>query len=140
MERPNTVAGLVAKREAMRRDLAEAEAVAKAIRINLDHLDATLRLFTEDAPRRLPAKPQTAHRARRGELQRFVLAALRGAPGPLTSKAITEAWTEARGLSADHETFVLLRKRTGACLTKLRAAGVVEKTAGEGEYAGWRLA
>ncbi|MBB4660257.1 hypothetical protein [Parvularcula dongshanensis] len=85
MERPNTVAGLLAKRDELRWDLAEAEKVAKALRINIDHIDATLRLFDGNGtPPRLRGAA-VAHRAKRGELQRFVLRQLREAEGPLTS-------------------------------------------------------
>lgn len=138
MERPNTVAGLIEKRRQLERDLKQAEKAARNIRIDLDHLDAAIRLFTEDAPRRLPGH-KVAHRANRGEMQRHVLKALREAEGPLTSITITEGYMAARGLSGD-STAVLIRKRVGACLNTLKHAGTIQEVALKGLYKGWRLA
>ncbi|WP_375201812.1 hypothetical protein [Hyphococcus sp.] len=138
MERPNTVAGLVEKRRQLERDLKAAEKAARNIRIDLDHLDAAIRLFTEDAPRRLPGH-KVAHRASKGEMRRHVLKALREAEGPLTSITIAEGYMAARGLSGD-STAVLIRKRVGACLNSLKHAGTVEEVPQEGLYKGWRLA
>lgn len=136
MERPNTIAGLMAKRKQLQAELAQAEKAAKAIRIDLDHLDATLRLFTEDAPRSIP-RHVVQHRAQRGEMQRHVLAMLREADAPLTSEAITHGWCKARGMQADHDTHVMLRKRVGACLNSLKHQGRVEDVPMNGQYKGW---
>ena len=67
----------------------------------------------------------TKHRAKKGPVLKFVLDKLRTAQGLITSREITTAWVEARGLKADEATFVLIRKRIGACLTKLRVEGVI---------------
>lgn len=137
MERPNTVAGLIEKRRQLKRDLKEAEKAARNIRIDLDHLDAAIRLFTEDGPRRLPGH-KVAHRASRGEMQRHVFMALREAKGPITSLDITESYMAARGLAGD-STAVLIRKRVGACLNTLKRAGTVKEIPLKGMYKGWQI-
>jgi hypothetical protein len=67
----------------------------------------------------------TKHRARKGEMAKFVLLILKRADGPLTSLAITEAQIKERGLNAGDHTVVLMRKRVGACLTTQQRLGVV---------------
>lgn len=139
MERPNTVSGLQAKRKELLKDLDAAEKAVKTIRINLDHVDATLRLFTGKAPYRVPGAQPVAHRAKKGELQRFVLACFREATGVLTSQSITQEWVKARELSTDHETYVLLRKRVGACLNTLKNRGTIKAVPIPGEFKGFVL-
>jgi hypothetical protein len=139
MERPNTVSGLMEKRRQLRAELKAAEKAARNIRIDLDHLDAAIRLFTEDAPRRLPSR-SVAFRAGRGEVIRHVLRSLREAKGPLTSIEIAEGFMKARGMEASDETAVLIRKRIGACLNSLKHQGTVRGVPLEGLYKGWELA
>jgi hypothetical protein len=139
MERPNTVAGLLEKRRQLEAELKTAEKAVSNIRIDLDHLDATLRLFTDARPRRLPAHA-VSHKAGRGEMLRHVLRALRAAPEAVTSIEIAESYMKARKLQASDATAVLIRKRVGACLTKLKAQGTVAEVPLPGLYKGWRLA
>lgn len=143
MDRPNTVAGLLAKRKELAALRSKLELDLKRVVCDLDHLDAAVLLFGADAT---PAAPgavlpyRTAYRTPKGKLQRFVLAFLREAGGPATSKDITEAWMAARGLRTDDGTFVVLRKRVGACLVGLRAARLVRNGEGRGRYVGYELA
>lgn len=58
---------------------------------------------------------------------------------PVTSEQITTAWLEARSLRTDSQTYVVIRKRIGACLTKLKTEGVAEAPEMRGEYKGWIL-
>lgn len=58
-------------------------------------------------------------------VKRFVLDQLREASKPLTSRDITEAWIKDRGLWPDEATFVILRKRVGACLKTCEKQGLV---------------
>ena len=80
MERPNTVAGLEAKRHELTRlrDLLEAE-VRKVTSDDIDHLDAAIALFdpanTPAAIRRYVVK----HRAKKGSVRKFVLETLKDA-------------------------------------------------------------
>jgi hypothetical protein len=139
-ERPNTVAGLIAKRAELAKLRSQLEREVHKITCDLDHLDAAIALFdpanTPAAVKRYAVK----HRAKKGALKRFVLGFLRDASGPVTSRDITEAWIAARGLRADDATYVILRKRVGSCLTALRAGQVVQQIPLAGEYKGWGIA
>jgi hypothetical protein len=120
MERPNTVAGLEAKRQELQRLRAMLEADIRKVTCDLDHLDAAIALFD---PANTPAAIKryvVKHRAKKGDVRKFVLAALREAVAPVTSATLTDQWLEARSLRADEQTRVVIRKRIGACLTSLR--------------------
>ena len=139
MERPNTLAGLVAKRDELARYRDQLEADIKAVTVDLDHLEAAIRIFDpEDTPtarRRYAAM----HRAPKGQSTRFVLAHLRTATGPLTSRQIAEAWATARGLNATDATLVILTKRIGATLRALKDKGLVVQDGHVAGHIGWRL-
>jgi hypothetical protein len=69
----------------------------------------------------------------------------REAKGPLTSRQITEAWIKEQGLSADNDTYTMLRGRTGASISACRAQGLIEEVANtsggeaKGQYKFWQL-
>lgn len=138
-ERPNTVAGLVAKRAELAKLRDQLEREAHKITCDLDHLDAAIALFDPANTPLAVARYAVKHRAKKGALKRFVLGFLRDASEPVTSKDITTAWIAARGLRADDATYVILRKRIGACLIALRAAGHVANVPQAGEYKGWAV-
>lgn len=139
MDRPNTVAGLEAKRDELRklRDLLEAE--TRKVVCDLDHLDAAIALFD---PANTPAAIKryvVKHRAKKGDVRKFCLEALRDATGPLTSASLTDAWLERRGLRTDEQTRLVIRKRIGACLTGLRRDGLASaKDIGSG-LKSWKI-
>lgn len=115
------------------------EADVHKLTCDIDHLDAAIALFDTTATPRAVQRYVTKHRAKKGKLKQFVLDRLRTATGPITSRDITEAWIADRGLNADEPTFVILRKRTGAVLTKLRASGVISESLQDNGYKGWRI-
>lgn len=130
MERPNTIAGLQAKRKQLVKLRKDLERDARKVTCDLDHIDACIRLFDPAADTAAAIQRYaTKHRARKGQMRRFVLDQFKGATEPLTSFAIGDAWIADRGLKTDHGTGVMIRKRVGACLTTLQAQGVI---AGEG--------
>ena len=139
-ERPNTVAGLQSKRDELLALRKRLEADVRKVTCDIDHLDACIALFdpanTPEGVRRYTTK----HRAQKGHVKRFVLTFLRDAKGPVTSRDITEAWIADRGLRTDDATFVIIRKRIGACLTGLQADGMAKGTGSEGDYKGWSRA
>ena len=125
-ERPNTVAGLEAKRAELRKLRDQLEADLRAVTCDLDHLDAAIRLFD---PQTTPAatKRYTArHRARKGSVRRFILAALLEATEPITTKHLTERWLAERGLRTDDATWAIIRNRLGACMNNLQIAGLAK--------------
>ena len=83
-ECPNTLSGLKAKHAELVRYRDQLEADIKAVTVDIDHLEAAIRIFDpEDTPaarRRYAAM----HRAPKGQSTRFVLKALREASAPMT--------------------------------------------------------
>ena len=148
MERPNTISGLKAKRKELVKLHKDLCAEAKSVLCDIDHIDATIRLFDPDADLERVRRNRyaTKHRAPKGTMKRFVLNQLREASEPLTSRQITEAWIKDRGLAPDESTFVILRKRVGACLKTCENDGLAEGAGqttdhdGWGPYKLWRLA
>ena len=140
MERPNTIAGLQEKRAELTKLHKHLVAEAKKVVCDLDHIDACIRLFDPDADieRVRLNRYATKHRAPKGHLKRFVLGQFRVATAPLSSRQITEAWIEDRGLQPDDATFVILRKRIGACIQTVKKAGTIEEVGGDGEYKLWK--
>ena len=144
-DRPNTVAGLVAKHKELC-DLRERyKAEIKKLTVDIDHLDAAIRLFNPSADTYAIKEYVTKHRADKGSVKRFVLGQFREATGPLTSRQITEAWAADRGLAADDATYAILRKRIGACIKGCVSQGLIEDVGwttdhGEnGPYKLWQL-
>lgn len=125
-ERPNTVSGLVAKHKELS-DLRERyRAEIKKLTVDIDHIDACLRLFDPHADTYAIKQYVTKHRAEKGSVKRFVLNALRESTEPLTSRDLCEMWAADRGLNADEATLVILRKRIGACLKTCHNQGLTE--------------
>lgn len=141
MERPNTISGLQAKRAELLKLHDQLIADAKKIVCDIDHIDATIRIFDPDADtaRRLKNRYAIKHRAHFGQTRRVVLDTLRTAAQPMTSVALTRVWIEHRGLQPDESTRVILTKRIGACLTSLKRQGVIEQAGMDGEYKTWRI-
>lgn len=124
--RPNTVAGLIAKHTELCALRDKYEQNIRRLTVGIDHLDATLRLFDCTGGHEMPGEYVTKHKANKGTVTRFVLQQLREATGPLTSREITFAWCEDRGLKADDETYAVLRKRIGACIKTCAMRGLIE--------------
>lgn len=111
MERPNTVAGLAAKRDELHKQLLETRAHEKKLICAIDHVEGAMRLFqTGGMPSRI-VKNVSVHRAQKGSVTRLVKQMLREATEPLTAADITEVQIKQRGLKADDATFVMMRKR-----------------------------
>lgn len=144
-ERPNTVSGLVAKHAELSalRDRYKAE--IKKLTVDIDHLDASIRLFDPDADSYAIKQYVTKHRAQKGSVKRFVLESLREASEPITSRQITEKWAADRGLVCDDAIYATLRKRIGACIKDNVRQGLVEDHGwtrdhdGNGPYKLWAL-
>jgi hypothetical protein len=69
IERPNTLAGLVEKRAEIAGKVSQARAVLRQLIIDLDHVDAAIRLFDPnyDVAGIRQKIPSAAHRAIRGD-------------------------------------------------------------------------
>jgi len=89
-ERPNTVAGLIAKQHELLKLRDHLEAEARKVTCDIDHLDAVIALFDPaNAPEAIK-RYTTKHKAQKGQVKRFVLAYLRDAPGPVTSLPLVD--------------------------------------------------
>jgi hypothetical protein len=119
VERPNTLAGLVEKRAQIAGEISHTRARLRQLIIDLDHIDAAIRLFdpnydVEGIPQKIPS---AAHRALRGDLTRATLDALRDAPGPMTTKELARHIMAERGLNTvDTALLQLFTRRPGALL------------------------
>ena len=141
-ERPNTVAGLVAKHKELC-DLRDRYSVEmRKLTVDIDHLDACIRLFDPAADTEAIKLYVTKHRAQKGTVKRFVLNTLREATSPMTSREITELWIRDRGLNADEATVTTIRKRIGACIQSCVHQEIVEctgQTTDHGEFGPYKL-
>lgn len=139
IERPNTVAGLIEKHRYIAGQIEATRRTLNALVSDLEAVEHTIRLFNPDAQlgraKPLPAKDA----AFKGEMRRHVLAALRAADQPLTSLEIARQVLEVRKINQDPVTVTTFRKRVGACLFKLKCAGLAVEVPQRGEYKGWRL-
>jgi hypothetical protein len=138
-----TVQGLIRKRAEMAGQVEALQAQLGAMITDLSHLDSAIRVFRpdidlDDLPCRIAPAPFTGFR---GEIQRFLLDALRRANCPQTTFQLADAIMDKRGLNAaDKITVSLIRKRTGYALAKMRKAGkVTSERAHRAAPLEWRL-
>lgn len=139
IERPNTVAGLVAERDELVKLRDRLEADIRAITVDVDHLGAAIRIFDPENTPEARQRYAAMHRAPKGQSMRFVLRALREASGPLTSRALADMWCQDRGLTAKASTVSMLGKRLGAPLKALHHKGLVRQDGQVEGLIGWRL-
>lgn len=145
VERPNTLAGLVEKRAEIAGKISATRAALRQLIIDLDHIDAAIRLFDPDYDvEGIRQKiPTAAHRAIRGDLTRAALDALRDAPGPMTTIEIARHVMAQRGLNtADKALLQLFTRRTGALLRWQRKRGILRsvKDPHQGRFDLWEVA
>lgn len=141
-DRPNTVSGLVAKHAELLALREKYRAEIKKLTVDIDHLDAAIRLFDPNADTSAIKAYVTKHRAQKGTVKRFVLNLLREASEPMTSRQLTELWVVDRGLVADEATITTIRKRIGACIKSCVGQGLIEEcglTTNHGEFGPYKL-
>ena len=140
-ERPNTVAGLNAKRDELVKYRSSLEAEIRKVTCDIDHIEAAIRLFNPNSALVAFKTYIVQHRAKKGTVTRFILNMLRQATAPLTAAQITDAWIADRGLQCDDQTKIVLRKRLGAALIKMRAQGILRNEGvGADGYKAWVVA
>lgn len=138
-ERPNTVSGLIAKRAELVKLRDQLEADIRAITVDIDHLEAAIRIFDPEDTPEARKRYAALHRAPKGQSTRFVLRKLKEASGPLTSRALADMWCEERGLTAKASTVSMMRKRIGATLKSLHHKGLVRQEGHVAGLIGWRI-
>jgi hypothetical protein len=144
-DRPNTLAGLVAKRAEIAGTIAHTRATLRQLIIDLDHVDAAIRIFdpSYDVAGIRQKMPTAAHRAIRGDLTRATLDALRDAPGPMTTIELARHVMAERGLNtADVSLLQLFTRRTGALLRHQQKRGILRhvKDPKHGRFNLWEIA
>lgn len=139
---PNVLHALVRKRAEIAGQIEHNQLALRRLIAELDHLDATIRIFEPSIDvGRIASKPvPPRHAAFKGEVTRIVLKMLREAQGPLTSRDIARQLMTERGLdNNDKELSVLMVKRVCACLRKHRLNGTIQTVPVEGRLQGWAL-
>lgn len=141
MGNEHVIAGLIRKRAELAGQIEHDQTVLRQHIIDLDNLDATLRLFVPDIdledikPKPLP--PRNA--AFKGEVSRIVFAALR-ANGPMTSQQLAQYVMADRGLNtADKRLVMTIGKRVGACLRHHRRKGLIASVTKFGSQLVWEI-
>ncbi|WP_426051576.1 hypothetical protein [Brevundimonas sp. SL161] len=138
-DRPRTIAGLIEKRTELALLLKRLRADERKVICDLDHVDAAIRLFDKKADTTRLVRYPTKHRAKKGEVVRLVFRMLKESARPLTALDIVHQQIKERKLKADDNTVVIMRRRIGACLTKLKADGHIRNAPSSGLYKLWEL-
>lgn len=136
MENDNIVNGLLRRRQEVADALELAQGRVRQLVLDLDALDSTLRLFRPDVEIgvvRIRPVPRR-HAAVRHESSRLIFSVLREAAGPMTTRELTRAIMEARGMNtADHAMAETMRERLASTLRKLKNRGKVVAEMAEGK-------
>jgi hypothetical protein len=133
----DAIAAILARRAELAAELEALERRAIPIRADIFHLDAALAIMGGPADaRRMRAQHRPAWVA---DLGRLVLDILRGAPEPMTARAIAVELLRLAGHDAgDRVAVQVVEHRVRASLT--RRVGIVERVALGTRRKGWRVA
>jgi len=143
MENEHTLAGLIRKRGELAGELDASQGRVRALIAAVDHVDATIRLFSPDMDlEAVPVRPVPArHAAVPGQVTRPVLDALRNTTQSMTTRDLALHVMRGRGLNVEDGLLVrLMVRRVGSTLRQLRERGALDATAGAGGVMSWRLA
>lgn len=142
MENEHTIHALMRKRAELAGKLEHHQAVVRQTMIDLDNIDATLRMFAPDIeldeikPKPLPPR----HAAYRGEVARIVLGTLRDAGRPCSSQELTMHVMAERAMNtADRRLVRTVGKRVASCLRHHRSKGVLRSREGMGKFLVWEI-
>jgi hypothetical protein len=140
------ISALGRKRAELSGELERHESAARQLRIDLDALDQTIRLFDPDSdPTKITSKGlRPPHAAYGGEVARVVLGTLRQSKTPLTTTQLTmHVMADRRLDTSDRALVLLVSKRVGAGLRHYRKKGLVRSSvtgAGSRKHAKWEIA
>ena len=142
MKNEHAINALVAKRAELAGKLEHHQAMVRQLLIDLDNVDATIRMFAPDIelseikPKPLPPR----HAAYKGEVARIVLATLRDAKRPCSTQELTMHVMAERGMNtADKRLVRTVGKRVGACLRHHRNKGLLQSSEGLGQHVVWEI-
>lgn len=139
----HVVSALKLKRAELAGRIEAAQEVVRQLVIDLDNVDATLRIFVPDIdleeirPRALPPR----YHAYKGEVMRTCLNGLKNSREPMTTHQLSQLLLTERGVqSTDRRMLQTIVKRVGACMKNCRARGLVKARKGPGSFLLWSLA
>jgi hypothetical protein len=142
MAEPHVVTALVSKRAELAGELQAAQEAVRRLIIDLDAVDATLRIFKPDIqldeirPKPLPPR----HAAYRGEVASILFERLRNAHHAMTTQELALEVMTTRDLNtSDRKLIRTVTKRVQACLRHYRTRGVVQSEPGPGGRVLWRV-
>ncbi len=130
------------KRADMTGEIARCHAKLQQLSTDLEHVDATIRLFAPDFVQEsiLPKvfKPPQSW-SKRGEMSRAVLSILRIAKGPLNTREIAAMLIAQRGLDHDPGILNVMVRRVGHVLRDKREKGLVRSLEETGLWLQWEI-
>ncbi len=142
MAEPHVVTALRQKRSELAGKIEHHQTVLRQLIIDLDNLDATLRLFEPDIeledikPKPFPPR----HAAFKGEVARVIFSALRQSDRPLSTHELTQMFMAERGLNtADRKLVKTIGKRVGSSLRHHRNKGTVRSIKGPESFLLWEI-
>lgn len=133
------MAGLVAKRNELIADLKATRKHEEWLHTTLESLSRTMDLYREGGTIRRHYSKAPVTYAESGSVLRHVTGMLRHANGPITAADMANAWIKKQGLIPSHGTFVIIRKRIGSRLNKLKKEGVIRRVTLDGAHDGWEF-
>jgi hypothetical protein len=144
----HTLAGLVAKRAEIAGEISQTRAKLRQLIINLDHVDAAIRIFDPefDVDGIKPKAPAALFPVSfRGEFVRIILDMMREAKGPVTTKEIALHVMRSRDLNTTDEALIaLFCRRTRGLLYHYRDRGMIRgiqgNEPGRRRFNWWELA
>jgi hypothetical protein len=136
------VPALIRKRAELEGEILATQGKLQRLAADLDHLDATLRLFVPgiELASIKPKLSAPLYMAKRGRLARIIFAALREAPDGLTCAELAQIVIAKRGLKPGKAAAALIRKRVRYCLKAQRNRGLLQSRQGPGKLLAWGLA
>lgn len=142
MENEHTINGLIRKRAEIAGKIEHEQSVLRQLIIDLDNIDAALRIFKPDIDleeiRPQPLPPRSA--AFKGQVTQAIFGYLREAKGPLTTKQMAERVMRDRGLNAlDKALARTISKRVGAACKHHRNLGRLRSVRGTEGFMLWEI-
>lgn len=138
----HTLSGLIRKRQEIAAELDAAQSRVRQLILDIDAVDATIRLFQPDIDLDVVKVRPTPrrHEAHRGDTSRLILSLLREAGEALSHREITQRVMMARGLNlTDRALCQTMRDRVGASLRGMRERGAVASGEGGGVGVRWSV-
>lgn len=143
MSESHVVTGLVAKRAEMSGLIQECQTEIDRISNEISHIDATIKLFSPEFDlRSIRAKKRRVQNKyfKPGECPRLVLDILRKAECSITSRKISEAMLQAKGLEPNAEMIDQMQRNALGVLKILENKRLVVQGAPEGLARTWMIA